>query len=89
MSKNHKNSTEYINFKVPPKFKVELLKKHKQPGELSIVMRALVQMYLLGKIPQLEYVQSIKDNTNVRAGENSILTGTSGSILGGTNPGVS
>ena len=88
MAKKLKNSTEYINFKVPAEMKAELLKKHKQPGELSIAMRALVQMYLRGNLPPLEYVQSIKDNVNVRTNGNTTSTGSGGTVLGGTNPGT-
>jgi hypothetical protein len=60
MSKRVKNSTEYINFKVPAEMKVELLRLYKRPGELSVAMRSLVQMHLQGKLPPLEYIQTPK-----------------------------
>jgi hypothetical protein len=57
VSKGIKNNTEYVNFKLPAGLKNKLLSKHKGVGQLSITMRALVQMYIDGKLPPLEYVQ--------------------------------
>lgn len=45
-----------IQARIPPSLMKELKDRHPEPGKRAKVLRALVQMYMRGKISNLEFI---------------------------------